>query len=346
MEVSNDLGALREDWSRLAAESGSVFASWEWAETWWRHFGRGRRLELLVCRNDESEVVSIVPCFVFAARPLRILRFVGHGHGDFLGPICRKEDDALWNESLSHALEREPFDVFVGDWVPNHRDWDGFAARALREDGYPIARLEEESWEAYLAGRSPTFRREARSHLRRLERSHSVTFRETTAAETLQADLDVVYRLHRSRLERHRGCHFCDAASERFHRTFAATALEQGWLRVRILELDGQPVAASYGFTFGDTHFAYQVGRDPAWDRASVGFVLDVHNLRTALEDGVREYRLLVGHQPYKYRFADDDPGVVTIGVPGSKLGRAALTALGHVPRIPGAGRLVQRLAR
>jgi CelD/BcsL family acetyltransferase involved in cellulose biosynthesis len=71
----------------------------------------------------------------------------------------------------------------------------------------------------------------------------------------------------------------------------------------------------------------YQAGRDPAWNDASVGFVLLAHSIRAALEDGVREYRFLRGHEPFKYRFADADPGLQTVAVARGAVGAAAVGA-------------------
>jgi hypothetical protein len=46
------LPAVRDDWSRLAEEHGSVFATPEWLLTWWKHFGAGR--ELLLSVEDDA----------------------------------------------------------------------------------------------------------------------------------------------------------------------------------------------------------------------------------------------------------------------------------------------------
>jgi CelD/BcsL family acetyltransferase involved in cellulose biosynthesis len=53
--------------------------------------------------------------------------------------------------------------------------------------------------------------------------------------------------------------------------------------------------------------------------------VLLAHSVKEALNDGITEYRLLRGDEDYKRRFATDDPGVETVGVACSRLGRSAL---------------------
>ena len=101
-------------------------------------------------------------------------------------------------------------------------------------------------------------------------------------------------------------------------------ALERGWLRLWVAEVDGSPrrglvrACASPG-----CEWYYQSGRDPAWDEHSVGFVLLAHTIRSAFEDGMREYRFLRGGEEYKGRFADGDPGVETM-VLGARLARPA----------------------
>ena len=49
--------------------------------------------------------------------------------------------------------------------------------------------------------------------------------------------------------------------------------------------------------------------------------VLLAHTVRTAFEDGAREYRFLRGDEPYKYRFAEADAGVDTVAVGNGRLG-------------------------
>ena len=103
--------------------------------------------------------------------------------------------------------------------------------------------------------------------------------------------------------------------------------MERGWLRLWLLELDDRPVAAWYGFRFAGREFYYQAGRDPEFANLSIGSVLLAHTIRAALNDGVREYRLLRGDESYKYRFASMDPGVETIAYGRGASGKIAVVA-------------------
>ena len=342
VEIVDSLESLRKDWSRLAAVSGNVFAAWEWNELWWRHYGRGRKLRIAVVRGAEGTIDAIVPLFRWARRPFRILRLIGHGHGDRLGPVCAENDDAP-QEALRLALGAERHDLFVGDWVAGDRGWAGvLGGRVIRDTGYPILRFADGSTETFLAGQSVRFRKSARSARNRLEREHEVGYRQATA-ETLEDDLDAAYRLHHARFGEHTGCLFC-GEHERFQREFAARALELGWLRLLLLELDGEPVGFEYGFAFQEAHFTYQGGRDPVWDRKSVGFLLELESIRRALEEGLAEYRFLGGEEGYKYRYPASDPRLETVAVPANRRGRIAGAGLEAAWRLPIGETFVRRV--
>jgi CelD/BcsL family acetyltransferase involved in cellulose biosynthesis len=342
IELVDGLDSLREDWTRLAAASGNVFATWEWNELWWRHYGRGRKLRVGVSRRENGEIDAIVPLFAWSVRPLRILRLIGHGHGDRLGPICRDDDVETAERALRLALGAEPHDLFVGDWVAGDRAWARvLGGRVVRTTGYPILRWPDGSWEELLATQSQRFRKSLRQSRNRLERDHDVSYRYTDSA-TLEHDLDAAFRLHRVRFREH-PCNFC-GDHEAFQREFAALALERGWLRLLLLEVDGKPVGSKYGFFFQNAHFAYQSGRDPAWERESVGFLIEVESIRRTLEESA-EYRFLGGEEHHKYRYPTEDPRLETIAAPTSARGRVAAAALDALWRLPGGKGLLRRVA-
>jgi CelD/BcsL family acetyltransferase involved in cellulose biosynthesis len=324
-EIVDRLDSLRDDWTRLAAASGNVFATWEWNELWWRHYGRERALRMGVSHGGD-ELDAIVPLFLWSRRPVRILRLITHGAGDLLGPICRREDTETAAFALRQTLAAVPYDVFVGDWVAGDRDWSrALGGRVVRRTGYPLLRFQESSWAEFLAARSPAFRKRTRNRRNRLERDHEVSYRFADAS-TLEHDLNAVFRLHSARFGEHR-CQFC-GDHEPFQREFARVAFERGWLRVLMMEIDGEPVCCEYGFLFQDAYFSYQGGRDPAWGRESVGYLLELESIRRALEEGATEYRFLGGEEEYKYRFATEDPRLETVAAAATARGRVAAAAM------------------
>jgi perosamine synthetase len=337
------LDSLHDEWNALATETGNIFATWEWTSIWWRHFGRGRDLLTQACYTQDGQLFAILPLYLSAARPLRIARFLGHRESDHLGPICRESDRAEAGRALLETLRRQRLDLFVGENMPANQGWSAFlGAKVLRRTGSPVLRFRGASWGELLAARSANFREQVGRRERKLRREHEVCFRLSDDPERLHDDLDILFSLHSARWK---GGGLFTSTSEGFHREFAVDAMERGWLRLWVLELDGEPAAAWYGFRFGDAESYYQAGWNPAWSGSSVGFVLLVHTIREALEDGVGEYRFLEGSEGYKYRFTREDPGLETIGLARSPAGAAALGAVRTLGKHPSMTALARRLA-
>ena len=326
LEPVIDLEAIRSEWSELAEASGDVFATWEFLETWWRRFGAGRPLLVTACRHKDGSLAAIVPLYEATARPVRLLRFLGHGSSGLTGPISARASRDTAAAALTAVLRARlwPWDVLFAEGLPARERWrERLGGRSWHRAADPILRIDGASWQEYVETLSSNLRREVRRRERKLLEAHEVVVRLVEDPACLDEDFDVFLRLHDARWEgtskSFRGEH------GEFHREFAALALERRWLRLWIMEVDGAPVAAWYGFRFGGTEWWRQQGRDPAWERESVGFVLMVRTIRAAFEDGMREYRFMPGDEPYKSRFANDDPEVETVFLARGLRGQGAL---------------------
>lgn len=312
LDWHDELAPLRAEWSELARASGNIFATPEFLELWWEHFGSGRPI-VAAFRDEGGALTGLVPLYRGSLARLPALRLFGHGAGDQLGPIGGGP------ELLARALDEAPVraQVFLGEQLPGGEQWPG---RVLSREGSPVLRFPDGSWDDYLAGRSKNFREQVRRRERKLFREHDCRYELVEDAAQLPGALDVLFRLHGARWEG--GTEFERRRS--FHERFAAVALDRGWLRLWLLHADGAPRAAWLGYCFEGAESYYQAGRDPAWEQENVGFVLLAHTIRSAREDGMREYRFLRGGEAFKHRFADEDDGLVTTIAGLSAPGRAA----------------------
>jgi CelD/BcsL family acetyltransferase involved in cellulose biosynthesis len=264
---------------------------------------------------------------------VRVARFVGHGAADELGPVCAPDDRpaalaalrAISTDGLLHS------DLVLAERLPDEPGvQEGFGGRVLQREPNPAIASAGLSWEDYLARRSRNFREQVRRRERALRRGHEVAFRLSADPARLDADLTILFALHDRRWAG-TGSGALAGSAARFHRAFASEALARGWLRLWVMEVDGEPAAAWYGLRYGGREWYYQSGRDPAWDGASVGFVLLAHTIREAMRDGVSEYRLLRGGEAYKARFATVDHPLVTCVAPATAIGQAAAAVLGAI---------------
>ena len=341
VEVMSSLDELRADWTRLARESANIFSTWEWASTWWRHYGSSD--SLLVAYRDRGDIAALLPLYLWSRRPLRIARFIGHGPADQLGPICAPAAHAMAADALRNAATQAKLDLVLAELLPGRDGWLELLGRQpLLVEASPTISLAG-GWDGYLAERSANLRQQIRRRERALHRRYAVRFRLAAELDRLQHDMTLLFALHRARWGEANSAFL---RFERFHRDFAVVALERGWLRLWFLELDERPAAAWYGFRFAGIESYYQAGRDPRLGEQSVGFVLLAHSIRQAAEEGMHEYRLLRGNESFKLRFAHADPGVQTFVLARGIAGRAAAMAAAAGLRSDTARSALRRLAR
>lgn len=333
--------ALKSAWDELAIRSRNVFSTFEWHACWWRHYGEGE-LQATLSRGPDGRPLAILPLYLARAGPVRILRLVGHGVSDEMGPICSIADRNRGAEALKVELKsrRADWDVFIGDVLPADVDWSGtLGARLLRHEASPVSRAGD--WPAFLKSK-----RRLAKHIRyeagRLSRENQVQIRTTHDASELGRDLNTLFALHRTRWG---GKPTSFLHREAFHRELASTALDRGWLQLTFLELDGRPVAATYGFRYAGVESLYNTGRDPSISDRSIGLILTSAVMQRAFESGAREYRFLRGGEPYKYRFATDDSGLDTVAVGRGIRGRAMVRTAGLLSQTATGRKIVRRLA-
>ena len=291
---------LESMWRELADCGDNVFASY-----------------VIACEEEDGRLSALVPLYEAARRPIPVLRLVGHGASDQLGAVGAA---AVAEGALSAARRVLYSDARWGltilEDLPAEYACPG---NSLGVRSSPVVSLQDGDWSAWLASKSRNFRHQAGKLERRLARRGQLRFRvadDLLAFRTLhEAKWGARSRAFTGRWE--------------FHERFADAARERGWLRIHLLYLNERPVAALYNLRFGGVETCYQAGRLP--DLAGAGFILHVHAIRAAMQDGLREYRFLRGEEPYKFRFADTDRGVQTVafarGLPGNAMLRVLLSA-------------------
>lgn len=267
----SDLEAIAEiedQWRALAERRGNAFLAPEWYRTWWAHRSGSITPLVVAVRRDDGALAGVMPLIFDQRRRPRMIRFAGSRFGDRFGPVAAEGHEAAVAAASIAALREAGMSRYP--LVLNHVDVEGPWWRELspasangrsrivqQRAEQPYIRLEGLDWEGYLASRSSNFRQQIRRRARKLRREHEVVAR-TATAETLERDLSSFFTLHglrwagSSSLER--------PGARPFLSTFAAAAQRRGWLRLRLLEVDGEAVAAFFGWRLGDTYAYYNSG--------------------------------------------------------------------------------------
>lgn len=331
LEAAAGVEELQDAWSELALADRSPFATPEWAHTWIAHLGNPERLRIFAVRDERDRVVAILPLTLRSRRP-RVVRFIGHGPGDELGPVCAPADRRLAAQGLRQALRILRADVLLAEHLPGGKRWDSLlSARPVADTGFPIMSLSGiGDGDALLARLGPKVTKRLGAVRRRLERAGELRVRVAADGPKLEADIDALFALHRARW-RPTDTDFA-GPHEAFQRAFLKIAAARGWLYLLLVEVDGAPVAALYDLRFAGRQHQYQSGRDPAMDRWSVGYFALLNGMCAAARDGMQEYRFLRGDESYKYDYADADPRLETFVIGRGAAGSVAARAAHHLP--------------
>lgn len=308
---------IREDWNALAAETGaSIFQTWEWSWHWWKANSKGKKLSILTVR-DGLKLIAIAPLYRSSSHlglPIKVISFLGTGGTDYLGIIATRGDGGT---ALSFLL----------DYLFDLTGWDAIDLQQLPVDHGTVAGLIQEkaivtglvcvfeaqdacyslslpgSWEEYIAGLSKKFRWNVQYYSRRLEREHEVSFR-LSNKETVKEDIELFFKLHQKRfLDKKKPGAYLNPKFRKFHAGLAADLCESDWLRLYFLEINGDPVAALYGFQFEGSFYYYLGGFEPDWGCMSVSTVLIGKSIENSIGEGLNTFDFLRGQEPYKQKW-------------------------------------------
>lgn len=315
---------VEDTWRALAELRGNAFLTPEWFRAWAQNRPSETSPVIAVARHLDGRLAGVLPFTLDFGRRPRMLTFPAAHFGDRFGPAAAEGDEAAVASAAMRALADAQLDRYtltLNNVEPGASWWRAIQrASASQRAGIlqqrseqPYIDLEGLDWDSYLGTRSRKFRQGIRQSERRLEAGYDVDVR-TATEKSLAADLEHYFDLHERRWEERSS--ILSPAARAFLTSFAELAQGRGWLRLRILEIDGEPAAAFLGWRVGDRFTYYNGGFDPAWAELSVGRVLLARTVRRAIEEGATEFDMLLGDEAYKKRFCNNSRAVQTVVLP------------------------------
>ena len=333
---SGGFWALRPEWNDLVHRGccDTVFLTWEWQSTWWKHLGEGELLLLGFRAEDDGRLIGIAPLFYTQTDDgTSILNLIGcRDVSDYLDLIIEVgQEDAVYRALLDY-LEQEAaaWDLVDLCNIPQNSltfvqlrelaEARGYKTLVEIEDVCPIIELPP-SWDDYLMMLDKKQRHEVRRKLRKADREAETRFLIVGQEHDLQAEMEDFVELHqKSAPEKDE---FMDPQMQRFFFEVAEVLQAEGWLQLAFVIMDGQKAASLLNFDYGGKILVYNSGYDPIeFHRLSPGIIVTARCIERAISLGRDKFDFLRGDEVYKYRFGAQDTTVrrLLLAKPGTSL--------------------------
>lgn len=308
--------SLSATWNSLLSkcqDDNSVFFTYEWLWTWWRHFGDGKKLNILLIEK-EGQVIGIVPLMKveYKIGPIKfhILEKISLTSCNYVWltrPENRQEvitavlaylKEELSKNKLALRLILVPEDSKFLDLLRTHTSLvsEEFVIQERITTAAPYITLPT-TWDEYFSSLS----QRRRQKLRALEKSHNVEFKQFDA-DSLEEGLNKFIDLHQRRWQSAniRGV-FSTPKMKEFYRDIASQFLKRNWLHFSCLEVDNEMVSGEYGCVYNRKFYAVTRARDTRYPKYSVGHLHEIYLIKYAINNHLKEFDFLQGEEPYKF---------------------------------------------
>ena len=303
--IARDPASLEAEWSELARRRANptVFLTPDWIRVA-RAYDRREQITLWIAERGVAAL---------ARDDDGTITFAGGELTDYQDVVAKPVDVSAVAESLAEWIAAERTPRVLLEFVPEESATVDALAGVLASAGYDVQidrlvtapRLTlPDSFETYVQGLGKKERHELRRKLRGLETGRRVAFRFAAEGDRASA-FDRFVALHRrSRGEK---AEFMTEEIERFFRDVADTLAARGWLRLGVLNVDGEDAAVLFAFAYEGTFALYNAAYDVALAPLSVGIACHAYAIRAAIDEGLRTYDFLRGGEPYKYDLGATD---------------------------------------
>jgi len=321
---SEEFESLSEVWDGLLRNGGDnnpIYLTHEWLLTWWKHFGEGKKLNVLIIEK-EHQVIGVFPLMRTEYRigPLKIrtLETIGAVNCNHIGLVRSGSSEEAVSAFLTYLEEEFAKGELVLrlTWVPDDSRFLDLLRRRISLSPNSLVMQEKvktlapyiilpSTWDEYSRSLSPNRRHILRRKLRYLERSHRVEY-QTCTLENLDNTLSRFIELHESRW---RASHvrgvFSDPQMAGFYRDIAKLFIKRGWLYFSCLIVDGELASVEYNFVHNRKFYCATAARDIRFSKYSVGHIHQMFLVKYAIEKGLREFDFLRGDEPYKFHWTE-----------------------------------------
>jgi CelD/BcsL family acetyltransferase involved in cellulose biosynthesis len=316
---------IKEEWQTLCDDLGnsiSAFASFEWYETWWRHYSAGATLHMITMW-DADKLVGIAPLVLrrvtIHGLPLTALCFIENNqslNNDFIvAPAARA---MFLHEVLRHFFAQSAqWDVVVFKNIPDTSVNCGALLKILDKNGQKWLKtptwfdspylVPTGTWVDFLASRTTRTRKSLRNIQNGMVKSGDVSVVNIRTWEEFLIVKDEVFSVARRSWAQDRGDSMASPTNEAFFNDLGYVFAQKGWLSLWILRVNNKMVAIEFHVKAYAKEHAMRSHYLPEFASLSPGTYLEMQIIKNAFEDTekVCVYDFCGSFENYKKKWTD-----------------------------------------
>jgi len=328
--TGEDLRQLATPWDNLWRQSeAGIFQAHPWIAAWWRECHRDHRLSI-VCAWRAGILVGVLPLCVRRWHGVRVLEWAAQPYSDYCDVLLLDRDSDLLERMWAALYRHGGFDLMRLKHVRPDAlvDHSVLGSQERTEVCLQVTKLWPDGAAWY-----KTLNKKTRNNYQRGKRIlGEARMRQIGPGEPYTAEIRNLVALKR---------HWQANRDSPLVRSDTillalAKALDQiGSLRIFLIEQAGVVIAGSVNAVHGDKMLALFATYDPAHERASPGILLMTDYTKWAFDHGIVEVDYLLGAEPYKFRYANQQTRLHIFVAARTLIGRVALKVYGRLHRPP-----------
>ena len=315
---------LKEQWNDLLKRSlhPIVFLTHQWIDTWWRSFGSGKSLFILLV-YDNKELSAIAPLMIHEADHVllgkphivikaRKIEFIANVHSNrvdfifgnkpseaceaivkFLIDDCSKQWDII---SLEYLLLQSPSVALL----KNALRQKNMAYRQYALISSPFVPINC-TWKEYEQNISATHKRNMARKIKKLSKNGKVIYKKYDNARDLESILEQIFTVASKSWKAKENTALSSTEQSRaFYTDLAYTAAKEGWLEIYVLYFNEIPLVFYFALRFDNRLLILKTEFDENYSEYSVGHMLTMNQLKNDFDRGLDEVDFLGPTMPWK----------------------------------------------
>lgn len=313
---SREFYSLRDEWNDLLklSQSNTIFLRWEWLYNWWQVYGKGSYRLFIVAVRDNDRLIGIAPFYIkMRLGFFREINFLGSNivASDYLDFILLKGKgkDVISSILLFLEQHKKYWDVLQLSDVPSNSDNIDLIEQSFQK--YKIIINKKYTvcpyiklnlpWDNIFSSYASILKNTIKQKSKKFERISYSAFDKIKPGHDSADYFSKFLHLNKLSLKR-RGIEspFLDKKFLTFHKKIIDELLDKEMVKFYFLKIGTQYIAGIYILVYDCKYYYYQSGFDPAWKKISPGTLLFHYSIKTAHEEGAKEFDFLQGDEAYK----------------------------------------------